>query len=618
MKAIIKISFLMACCFPLAMSAQQKLYVGQPIYIGSGAKLFTQNYEVKFNADITTAISPKGLLVAGANTTFTGTGDLKKVNGYIKNNFPHDLGYFPLGTNSITKALNLIVENNDVPVIAGYMPGSPQSPTSIDSDLQQISGNGHWDIQSTAQAKITLAFNDVLEPLVAEFGLSRFSIAGWDGTQWSLLPATILPGNQHIRTNDFVDSSVYSNFAFAIRDCALSTTWNGTAWSNGTPDSFDYAVIIDGDYDTSTFGDITSCSLRVNADAVVNIDGDTFFIVNGFFSIDDSASVTIHDDGALVQVADVADYGLVTVTQDIFIRGDDNLFIGAPVSGQNVRAFSPSTLEDNFFIFSETENSFEPLFIPVASGGAGADPVTFEFPPGEGIVVGAPADFFSAPAAVQPFVSTWHGTPHNGDIEVSVSNDGLGFNFLANPYPSPIDATIFLEANPGTISIWTVTDLGLESSSAFAAFNLAGATDSFVSFVIGEPATGAPVGVIETGKGFLMETGSTEDLVFFSNDMRIPNPSSLRTTLDDRSRIWLNLSDATKGYNQIMIGYMNNVTNGFDPSYDGKQPNSGHDDFESHWQSKLRDTGASVAIFGYGCCAAFFFNGGCRQLHHCH
>ena len=79
-----------------------------------------------------------------------------------------------------------------------------------------------------------------------------------------------------------------------------TTTWDGTAWSNGAPDANSYAII-SGAYSTGTDGDVTACVMQV--DASVTIDGTTdaaigevLVMAGNTLTIDETSSLTVSGD----------------------------------------------------------------------------------------------------------------------------------------------------------------------------------------------------------------------------------------------------------------------------------------------------------------------------------
>ncbi|MDC0096710.1 T9SS type A sorting domain-containing protein [bacterium] len=95
-----------------------------------------------------------------------------------------------------------------------------------------------------------------------------------------------------------------SDFAYEITltpTCSgTTTTWDGTAWSNGAPDANSYAII-SGAYSTGTDGDVTACVMQV--DASVTIDGTTdaaisevLVMAGNTLTIDETSSLTVSGD----------------------------------------------------------------------------------------------------------------------------------------------------------------------------------------------------------------------------------------------------------------------------------------------------------------------------------
>src|SRR5690606_6430972 len=79
----------------------------------------------------------------------------------------------------------------------------------------------------------------------------------------------------------------------------------------------------------------------------------------------------------------------------------------------------------------------------------------------------------------------------------------------------------------------------------------------------------APNGIISTGQGFIV--ASTGTSASFTNAMRVPDATNFFKIDDlEKHRIWLDLSNAEQGFNQILIGYMDGATNGADNQIDGR------------------------------------------------
>jgi hypothetical protein len=347
-----------------------------------------------------------------------------------------------------------------------------------------------------------------------------------------------------------------------------STTWTVTgsvgSWSNGTPSSVK-AAIIAGNYTSAGAGagDLTACSLTVNAGYTVIVTSGDDFNISGAVNVDATATLTFNNNADLLQGATATantNSGSITSKRNATMRRLEYVYWSAPVANQNLLAFSPLTLANRFYTFDEPTNAF----VAVASPSTTTFGTSESQIAGKGFMIRAPNTFLDAPAAAQTFNGSYTGVPNNGTYTTPVSNSGTnhGYNLLGNPYPSPIDADKFLAANPGTLYFWTHATLGTGANN-YASYTTAGATAA--------GANGATCnGTIQTGQGFLILT-TTNGNATFTNAMRVGNNAGqfFRTATKEKHRIWLNLTSATTAFNQIMVGYMEDATQGVDTSIDG-------------------------------------------------
>ena len=164
--------------------------------------------------------------------------------------------------------------------------------------------------------------------------------------------------------------------------------------------------------------------------------------------------------------------------------------------------------------------------------------------------------------------------PNNGSITYAV---GQGYNLLGNPYASPISAYRFLITNPkvNTIYYWTHTVAavaGVYPQNNFASYTTLGGTASAAGGAI-------PNDKINVGQGFFIQA-ATAYTVTFENELRedastttqfFRSSDALTENQEtEKHRIWINLNDGTKSYNQILLGYTANATDGIDTKIDGK------------------------------------------------
>ncbi|UMY66100.1 glycine-rich domain-containing protein [Flavobacterium sp. HJ-32-4] len=332
-----------------------------------------------------------------------------------------------------------------------------------------------------------------------------------------------------------------------------TTTWNGTTWSNGTPDGIKNVTIaadLDIDYD------LNACALTVTNNADVTVVTNSVLTVQNEVIVDPGAMLTIESDANLLQKSTATvntNVGTIRLKRQAFMNRLDYVYWGSPVSGQNLQAFSPATLPNRFYTLNESTSAFVPV-----------DPATNSFTPGKGIIIRAPNNYPDYPLPKQSFMGTFTGVPNNGNYSVTVYKSGpsFGYNLLANPYPSTLDAYPFIgNNNRGTIYFYVHQSL-LGGGYNYVYYNLSGSIGS---------ATGIEsLGYIQPGQGFLYRPNAAVVNVTFRNSMRMAVAYEFyRTANPDRHRYWLNLNKGGSRMGQLLVGYFPEATDDFDGGYDG-------------------------------------------------
>ncbi len=219
------------------------------------------------------------------------------------------------------------------------------------------------------------------------------------------------------------------------------------------------------------------------------------------------------------------------------------------------------------------------------------------------------------------------GVPRNGMIQIPITHGGYAgpnypgasnidatelddnWNLIGNPYPSSISADLFIQENAGvlsdspmpntsgvigTIYLWRHLSAPSAIDDPFYGdyvYNYSG------NDYIGYNGTGSnPVGFngnIAAGQAFFVlmdHNASSPSMVTFNNAMRydntipaIPSPfdnnqfyktSQISNTQQsiaalEKHRIWLNLIAPNNSTNSILVGYIENATDGIDKVFDG-------------------------------------------------
>jgi len=347
--------------------------------------------------------------------------------------------------------------------------------------------------------------------------------------------------------------------------CGTTTkTWNGSAWSPvGTP-TYKDAVVFAGNYNSTATLD--ACSVTVNTGAAVTFLAGHSLRVGENVTVNGTGSLTINNDAALVQYTKHA-----VNTGNIIVRRNSTNMIhndytawSSPVANQNLLAFSPNTLVGRFYQYLFTGTTTPTAYQSVV-------PSTNTFGLAKGYMIRVNNNWTFTPAV---YNGQFTGVPNNGSITYAV---GQGYNLLGNPYASPISAKRFLITNPKTSTLyyWTHTVAAVAGSfpqNNYASYTILGGTASAAGGAI-------PNDKINVGQGFFVNASSAYT-VAFENELRedaatttqfFRNPNAVAENQEtEKHRIWLNLNDGTKSYNQILVGYTQNATDGIDNKVDGK------------------------------------------------
>ena len=332
----------------------------------------------------------------------------------------------------------------------------------------------------------------------------------------------------------------------------VSTTWNGTSWSNGAPTASVDAIIA-GDY--SVAANITAKTLTVNNSAVATIPSGNNVTVTGAVTVTAPATLTLSNNANLIQGGTTnTNTGNVIVKRNSSpLKRLDYTLWSSPVSGTlTLEQFSPKTSRDPNRFYTYNGGS---AFAAIAT--------TSTFEAGKGYLIRMPNDASTSPTA---FEGVFTGTLNNGTITVS-GLDSDKYYSVGNPYPSTISADAFLTANPGTLYFWRKTNGA--GGGAYATYNGTGAASGAGS--------DTPDGTIQVGQGFIAKTGAAASSLVFTNAMRLGTTTNqffkTKNTVE-KSRVWLDLTATTGGlFSQALVGYLDGATLGVDNGYDGKYLN---------------------------------------------
>lgn len=350
-----------------------------------------------------------------------------------------------------------------------------------------------------------------------------------------------------------------------------SGSWNGEVTS---------ASSIRISQDLTLTSNLSVCSCEVVGNAKLTIPENTTLTVYGAIEVNPSAKVIVENNGSLVQIDNNnTNSGSITVKRNSTpMKLFDYTYWSAPVQNVTLAQLSPNTLFDKYFSYDAlTTNNWK------------LENATAEMLPSKGFIVRAPQGWSLTNSTNGVYNGVFTGKPNNGIIPVEIKKGAGTLNLIGNPYPSAIDIDLFL-SDPtnaalfkGTIYLWTHNTpiapvagvVGLQYSAAdYAKYNLTGSVKTATAALTGNI---VPTGKIASGQSFFIEAKPTLATgtynAVFNNSMRVAqnNDQFFRlSTPVEKDRLWLNLSNDSGAYNEILVGYVAGATNELDDLYDGK------------------------------------------------
>ena len=374
-----------------------------------------------------------------------------------------------------------------------------------------------------------------------------------------------------------------------------TSTWDGTSWSAGIPDS-STTIFITGNYTATQ--DLAGCSLTVSNNAVVNVPSGLTVTLNKFINVL-SGSFTLANNAHLIQLTDAVNQGNITVNRNssLLYRLDYTMW-STPVTGQQLGSFSPATSTTRFY---EYIYAFDPALNANREQYALVDPTT-NFESAKGYLIrmpnSLPTSGYNSGATSIVYNGAFTGVPNNGTITKALSTNGERYTAVGNPFPSPINVHAFFDTNQSVLNTTTGLYFWRKKNNSNATSYAVLTRDAYVynHAFGGNPGEGSFGGqewdtffnvttpsnqwVINPGQGFLVRTatGISSPVVTFNNAMRtgsIHNPQFFRTAQPETiSRLWLDLEGAN-AFSQMALVYSNTATLGLDSGREGLYMSSG-------------------------------------------
>lgn len=328
-----------------------------------------------------------------------------------------------------------------------------------------------------------------------------------------------------------------------------STTWDGTAWSNGAPDLTKEVIL----HATPTES-FSAKKLTIERDMIIPA-GITITVENEVVNQND-VTFRFRHGAYLIQKNNSA----VNVGPAMFDRSStpiyrlENLMWSSPVINQNIFEISPNTLTNRFARFLESTNDW-------TENVTAAD----NFKAGELISFRAPNNYNNyGEGEAQVFDSSFRGQLFNGEVTIPVTKASKGNNAVGNPYASPLSLDALIAANTSvgvnSVYVWTHSKPivnGAYQGSNWAIYNGTGWNDNSVTSQN-----------IDIAQGFIVKVANAGNLVL-NNAMRTSANGPVYYK-EQKDRYWLSLSNNQGKINSSLIGYVNGSTNKFDQNFDAQ------------------------------------------------
>ncbi|ESU29456.1 hypothetical protein FLJC2902T_08600 [Flavobacterium limnosediminis JC2902] len=454
-----------------------------------------------------------------------------------------------------------------------------------------ISAANSVTINTQPTAPVTPTLGTVIQPTCATANGS-FSISNYNAAYtYAVTPSTGVTVSGSTVTAPVGTYTVTATSGSCTSTASLSATfnpvvtntWNGSTWSTGVPPTANDKIIFAGNYSSSS--DITGCSCQINSGNIVINSGNTLTVTNDINV--SGGSLTFEDSSSLLQISETAvnTGNIIYKRTTTPLKQYDYTYWSSPVANATLAQLATNSL---FYSYTAISNNWVRQY-------AGDAMVK-----GKGYIGRAPSGLnYSTTQIVQ---TNFIGTPNNGTITTPFSKGAGILNLIGNPYPSAIDIDLFLTdpANAGivngTIYLWT-HNTAISSSipgnhtynytvNDYAKYNLTGGTKTASSATTGDYPV-VPTGKIAAGQGFFIDAHTAmangTQSVTFKNSMRVQsnNTQFFRTNQTENNtnstpvslekhRVWISLSNTQGGYNEALVGYIQEATNEMDRLFDGK------------------------------------------------
>jgi len=326
-----------------------------------------------------------------------------------------------------------------------------------------------------------------------------------------------------------------------------------------------------------------------------NAPANVLYAYKGIDNTNSAGTVIFENNAQLLQDADAVNIGNIesqrlasninNVTSQM-----DYIYWSSPVSGQDLKQFSPGTPTNRIYQYNESTDYF-------AAVNFATEP---NFIAGKGYAFRAESTVTNGSSKTYSFT----GKPNNGTIDINVnrsanSSTGVvhGYNLVGNPYPSNINfdelylgnsSVIWNTAYFWTNNSFTSTQMGSGyTPNNYAIYNGTGG-NAATSAASGVGVTAVPNGIVKVGQGFIIQKKNLGSSVLefknsysATNILRVPDTGAFFEKGVSKNRFWLEMLAPNNLVNSILVGYIPGATNDFETDFDGELFVVGSDSFYS-------------------------------------
>lgn len=352
-----------------------------------------------------------------------------------------------------------------------------------------------------------------------------------------------------------------------LQTYTTTTTWDGKKWDNGFPNLLSKAVF---NADFRGTENLDAQAVEIRNEAKVTFSDNAILRVLDDIIVSPTAKLSFDENAQLVQTNPNARLSSMTFSRKTRkINKFDYTYFCSPVDGQILNQITDFTVDvtnytneggayalplfDKYFFFNQNATP-DPFYANAYNSGnwQNVSETSTMDPAERGFIIRGPQSFAPLPAARQEWFVQFTGVPHN-DATYTVPVSGMSYtpcsnlpaitkvspNFIGNPYPSMIDADLFLSNSSnvanlnGAIYLWTHNsapapipgDATLNyTADDFTIYNLVGGIGT--GRVVGDPiyapnGYNRPNGKIAMCQGFITYgINANNGIATFTNAMR--------------------------------------------------------------------------------------------------